>query len=196
MLVNYQNAYPKVGGVFVNYKESNPVLPPYTIRLKYRQGTTPSFSKGTGELVDSTNNIWDLTYENTDWSALLLNQYHLIEIINANTTNVTNMNNTFAGCQYLTTVQLFDTSNVGIMHNMFLNCNSLTIIPLFDTSKVTIMGAMFYNCYNVQSGALALYQQASTQTNPPSEHWATFRGCGEQTTSGAAELTQIPDDWK
>ena len=42
-------------------------LPPYTIRLKYKQGTTPTFSKGTGVLVDSDENVWDLTYVNDNW---------------------------------------------------------------------------------------------------------------------------------
>jgi hypothetical protein len=41
-----------------------------------------------------------------------------------------------------------------------------------------------------------LYQQASTQTNPPTNHDATFRSCGRDTTTGAAELAQIPSDWK
>ena len=68
------------------YKEQREdQLPPYTIRLKYKQGTTPTFSKGTGVLVDSTNNIWDLTYENTAWIRLLQNHTDLLEVIDANT---------------------------------------------------------------------------------------------------------------
>ena len=55
---------------------------------------------------------------------------------------------------------------------------------------------MFANCTKVQSGALALYQQASTQANPPPEHARTFRNCGSDTPTGAAELAQIPYDWK
>ena len=51
------------------------------------------------------------------------------------------------------------------------------------------------SCLNVQSGALALYQQASSQTNPPSSHNNTFYNCGKFTTTGAAELAQIPSDW-
>jgi hypothetical protein len=58
------------------------------------------------------------------------------------------------------------------------------------------MNYMFGECVNVQSGALALYQQASTQTNPPSNHGGTFYNCGSNTTTGAAELAQIPSDWK
>jgi len=59
-----------------------------------------------------------------------------------------------------------------------------------------MMNQMLFNCYNVQSGALALYQQASTQTNPPTGHGSTFRNCGSNTQTGAEELAQIPSDWK
>jgi hypothetical protein len=57
------------------------------------------------------------------------------------------------------------------------------------------MRRMFNDCLNVQSGALALYQQASTQTTPPSEYYNTFYNCGSNTTTGAAELAQIPSSW-
>jgi len=58
------------------------------------------------------------------------------------------------------------------------------------------MMSMFYNCYKVESGALALYQQASTQATPPSSHSGTFSNCGRDTVTGAAELAQIPSNWK
>jgi hypothetical protein len=54
---------------------------------------------------------------------------------------------------------------------------------------------MFAWCYEVQSGALALYNQMSTQITPPAEHTQTFRSCGSHTTTGAAELAQIPSSW-
>jgi surface protein len=78
----------------------------------------------------------------------------------------------------------------------FNSCSSLTSIPLFDTSKVTNMGSTFRDCQNVESGALALYQQASSQSNPPSNHSQTFTNCGTNTQTGAEELAQIPSDWK
>jgi hypothetical protein len=56
------------------------------------------------------------------------------------------------------------------------------------------MRNMFYDCVNVQSGALALYQQASSRVTPPS-HSYTFRFCGSNTETGAAELAQIPTSW-
>jgi hypothetical protein len=57
------------------------------------------------------------------------------------------------------------------------------------------MSGMFDSCYKVQSGALALYQQASTQATPPTDHTGTFTNCGRDTVTGAAELAQIPQDW-
>lgn len=113
-----------------------------------------------------------------------------------NTSSVTNMQSMFYGCSSLTTVSLFDTSSVTDMTSMFNGCSSLTVIPLFNTSSVTSMNNMCRNCSNVESGALALYNQASSQTTPPSNHSFTFRGCGSNTTTGAAELEQIPSDWK
>ena len=112
------------------------------------------------------------------------------------TSSVTNMEYMFDNCSSLTTVPLFNTSSVTNMQYMFYRCFSLASVPLFDTSSVTNMEYMFENCKKVQSGALALYRQASTQANPPSGHARTFRNCGVNTTTGAAELAQIPEDWK
>jgi surface protein len=82
------------------------------------------------------------------------------------------------------------------MSQMCFNCTKLTSIPLFNTSKVTNMFQTFQGCTNVQSGALALYQQMSTQTTPPTNHGGTFYNCGINTQTGSAELAQIPSDWK
>ena len=112
------------------------------------------------------------------------------------TSSVTDMECMFNNCSVLKTVPLFNTSNVENMYEMFRGCSSLTSVPLFNTSSVMFMDSMFLNCTKVQSGALALYQQASTQANPPSSHTEAFKNCGSDTTTGAAELAQIPDDWK
>ncbi len=245
----------------------SPSLPPYTIRLKFTEGVTPTFQYGTAVQVSSSPNIWDLTYNSTDWSGLLYDDSSLIEIIGANTSDITHMYDMcrdctnlttvslsdtssvttmeymFAGCTNLTTVSLSDTSSVTSMYGMFnkctslttvslfdtsnvtnmtymfarctslasvplfntsaatnmtgmlYNCTSLTSVPLFNTSKVTEMDFMFYNCPAVQSGALALYQQASTQFTPPTYHNNTFANCGRDTVTGAAELAQIPSSW-
>ncbi len=113
-----------------------------------------------------------------------------------NTSSVTDISGLFSGCSSLTTSPLFDTSSVRDMSGMFYGCSALTSIPLFDTSSVTTMYQTFQGCHNVQTGALALYQQASTQTTPPSNHTYAFNNTGINTVTGSQELAQIPSDWK
>ena len=246
----------------------NPLnLPPFTIRVRFNS-THKTFSKGTATLVDGANRIYDLTYQDPDWSYLLYAQTSLVEVIGANSTGVVNMSNMFEACTpltnialfdtssvtdmsnmfyrctYLTTVAMFDTSSVTTMEGMFQLCYRLTSVPLFDTSNVTDMSRMFYSCetiqtiptlntsnvvnmedmcgyckeltvvplfntskvtnmsyafeicYKVQSGALALYQQASTQPHPPTNHAYAFKACGRDTQTGSAELAQIGSGWK
>ena len=147
-----------------------PSLPEKTIRCKFTAGYTPNF--GTSKtLVDADQNIWDIYNSTSSWGYLLFMNTNLESIIAANTTGVTDMS------------------------GMCNGCTNLTNVPLFDTSSVTNMGNMFNNCYNVASGALALYQQASTQATPPTNHNNTFKGCGIYTTTGSAELAQIPASW-
>ena len=192
----------KIGGKLLTVSGGSPtppptpVLPDYTIRLKYQEGVTPTFRKGTAVQVSSSPNIWDLTYENSDWNDLLFSHTSLLEVIDANSTGVSNVSNMFAGCTGLTSVPLFDTSSITNMAAMFMYCFSLTSVPLLDTSSVDSMDDMFSDCTNVQSGALALYQQASGQSVPPTDHDHTFSNCGRNTVTGAAELAQIPADWK
>lgn len=135
------------------------------------------------------------------------------------TSNVTSMSSMFEGCSSLTSVPLFDTSNVTMMSNMFNACSSLAAAPSFDTSRVTNMSTMFQGCsslttvplYNtvnvanvssmfsscryVESGALALYQQMSSQVLIPENHTMCFSQCGSLTVTGQAELAQIPTSW-
>ena len=179
----------------------NPLnLPPNTVRVRTSDGNVPtkgdSTSYESATLVTGTNDVYDVYKSATDFSAFLgAWNSNIIEVLGANTTGVTIMYGMFGGCTSLTSVPLFDTSSVTNMQQMFATCSSLTSIPLFDTSSVTNMNQTFINCNNVQSGALALYQQASTQANPPSEYINTFYNCGSNTTTGAAELAQIPSSW-
>lgn len=236
-MINFNNGTLRVQGHWLKPTNGpvppdpyNPLgLPSYTMRLKYRQGDTPtpreSVPAESYTLVDAEENIWDYKYENPNWSYALTNQREstgpsLIAVLGANTTNVTDMSflftydeelticnifdtsnvsemtRMFSGCYTLSSIPLFDTSNVTNMAGMCGRCYALTTVPLFDTSKVTNVNQMLWSCNNVESGALALYNQLSTQTTPPSNHSQTFYNCGSNTTSGAAELAQIPSDWK
>ena len=72
------------------------------------------------------------------------------------TSNVTNMQNMFNGCNKLTSLNLsnFDTSNVTNMSNMFNNCNNLIELvgtSNWDTSRVTNMEYMFHKCHKLKS---------------------------------------------
>lgn len=202
----------KVGNKWLNPVESpaptpptpvdpyNPLgLPPNTIRVRTSDGNVPNGSYVTYEtatLVTGTTDVYDVYKSGTSFDGLLGFSNNLIEVLGANTSNVTSMDSLLGGCNSLTTVPLFDTSNVTNMSYAFYNCTALTSIPLYDTSKAPNMECTFCECRNVQSGALALYQQASSQGIPPNKHYATFYNCGIDTQTGAAELEQIPSDWK
>lgn len=179
----------------------NPLgLPPYTIRVQLAPGKEPG-TWATWAVqwtqVSSSPNVWDGTRNDPDWSnnQIFLTGPEVIAILGFNATGITNFNYAFNGFTYLSSVCLFDTSAVTDMNSMFDGCIQLTSIPLFDTSSVTDMRNCFRGCYNVQSGALALYQQASTQTTPPSQYADCFYICGKDTQTGAAELAQIPQSW-
>lgn len=175
----------------------NPLGLPYnTLRAKFVDGYTPTMGT-TQTLVDGVENVWDIYAQSNDWSKLYNGCYgNILQVLGANTSNVTKMYWTFYACSSISSMPLFDTSNVTDMDYLLAYCYSLTSVPLYDTSKVTNMDRMLYNCKNVQSGALAMYQQASTQASPPVQHYACFRNCGSDTQTGSAELAQIPSDWK
>ena len=157
--------------------------------------TNMAFMLGTCTALISDVPLFD-TSSVTEIQGLFYNCTALTATPLFDTSNVTNMHEMFYGCSSLTSVPLFDTSNVTDMGSMFSGCTSLTSVPLFDTSNVTNMQYMFANCVNVESGALALYQQASTQMVPPARHPYAFKNCGRDTVTGAAELAQIPSGWK
>ena len=197
----------------------NPLgLPPFTIRCKFKSGDTPT-GGDSRILVDADENIWDITNNNTNWGWLLASPNNPLEVLGANTTGVTNMDGMFYTCDNLKSVPLFDTSSCTSMWSMFYccfnlksvplfdtssctsmwsmfeYCDNLKSVPLFDTSSCTNMSSMFNGCTKVQSGALALYQQASTQATPPTDYHDCFTDCGKDTVTGAAELAQIPEIW-
>ena len=130
----------------------------------------------------------------TNMSIMFSTCTSLVSVPLFDTSKVTSMMNMFKDCRVITTIPLFNTSRVTSMNSMLSNCYKLTYIPLFNTSKVTDMNNMAQACYKVESGALALYQQASSQSRPPT-HYRTFIECGRDTTTGYAELQHIPESW-
>lgn len=78
---------------------------------------------------------------------------------------------------------------------MFMGCSSLTAVPLYNTVNTVDVSGMFSGCGLVESGALALYQQMTSQVVIPGSHNGCFTNCGNGTVTGAAELAQIPTSW-
>lgn len=222
VIYTFNGKYGKFGNGVLGKVSSGPApdpynplgLPSFTMRFEF-YGTDaeldPSTVISNGTWTHVSGSVWDWTYENTSWASALsywdpnyqatrtLAQIYRFNVLGANTTGVTNMSNLFNNHKYITTIALFDTSSV-VNFSSFLKTGSssapvLQTIPLFPTSSATNVSNMFENCRNVESGALALYQQMSTQANPPSSHTYTFRYCGRNTTTGAAELAQIPTSW-
>lgn len=203
----------------------NPLdLPPNTIRVRTNDNAAPvkrSRTKyETATLVEGTSNVYDVYKSDNNFDMLLYQSTNVIEILGGNTTSVTSMSDMCAECTALTSVALFDvsnvvsvstmfgrcsnlvyspaynTSNVVNMSHMYFYCSSLSAVPLLQTQKVTNCDGAFASCYEVETGALALYNQLSTQANPPANHLSTFSYCGAYTVEGSAELAQIPSDWK
>ena len=109
---------------------------------------------------------------------------------------ITNTGYMFSHCSALKEAPLFDTSNTTRMHRMFAYCTALEEVPLLNTANAVTVYQMFVYCTGVKSGALALYNQMASQATPPEGHTQCFYNCGSGTTTGAAELAQIPSDWK
>jgi hypothetical protein len=296
------------------FPNSMPIIQPNTLRLKYNQGYTPTFARGTSICVDQQNNIWDWSYNY--FSKADIDATNLIEVVDGYVTTTDGLSQTFAeaaslrkvsrlyapnsskipalfrgctalqtvagfqpstelnqaislfaGCSSLQSVNLFDThtilsvasmfshcssieyippfdfgnctdmdtafracvslktlpslnlSKAVTMKNTFEDCSSLTAIPSLNLSKVVYMqfafnectaltviptitvsvvddcrGA-FGGCHNVVSGALNMYNAFISQTTPPTSYTSTFTYCGSDTTTGQAELAQIPTSW-
>ena len=111
------------------------------------------------------------------------------------TSSVTSLSSMFYGCSSLTTAPTLSTSSATNMSNMFKGCTALTSVPLYNTSSATNVASMFESCVNVASGALALYNQMSTQATPPQSHSNAFKNCGSNTVTGQSDLEQIPFEW-
>jgi hypothetical protein len=101
----------------------------------------------------------------------------------------------FRNCSKLEHVPLFDTSSVASLYGFCEDCALLREIPQLDFSRVTNANYAFSGTWSVTSGALAAYTQMASLATPPS-HVSTFEDCGQGTSSGRAELAQIPSDWK
>ena len=114
---------------------------------------------------DATNSLLELIYANTSNLTSMKNMFNCCEKMylcntsNWNTSKVTNMYCVFAACRSLKSINVssFDTSKVTDMDGMFANCKTLEYLDVanFDTSNVTDMEHMFVNCHKLERLNLA-----------------------------------------
>lgn len=100
-----------------------------------------------------------------------------INVSNWDTSNVTNMSNTFSHCELLASVDVskWNTSKVTNMEGMFVDCNLLASVDVnkWNTSKVTDMASMFSIC-----GTLRSIDVSKWNTSNVTDISGMFFGCG------------------
>lgn len=209
-ILAYNNKWLAYNSKVVECDPYNPLnLPKYTIRVKMKPGYSPSGapyiehpSERSVTNVDSVNNVWDIYYPYDNWSHLfhgpagMTSPIQMLDsVLGANTEGITDMSYMFFATGAETLNINFNTKSVTNFSRMFYNARALTAVPMVDTPAAVDVSYMFYGCYYVESGALAMYNQMVNQPNPPSEHSKCFDRCGSATTTGSAELAQIPTSW-
>ena len=85
---------------------------------------------------------------------------------------------------------------LGPSNRTFRNCTGLTYMPLLDVSNVSQCIQIFDGCVNIAGGIVDMYDALKVRCSGVGDHGMAFRHCGSNTTTGAAELAQIPSDWK
>lgn len=96
----------------------------------------------------------------------------------------------------LVSINSLDFSSVECIDHMFRLCEYLTS-PLSITLSGSVISCThaFDGAKRVPSGALSLYNSLSSQSTLPTIYSSCFTNCGRSTTTGAAELAQIPTTW-
>lgn len=117
---------------------------------------------------------------------------NIVSVHVMDTRTVTDFQSAFNGCNNL--YEIAGLPIQGQAFQMFMGCTSLRRLPRFEASSGAQVQEMFEGCSNVESGILDCYD--SLRDVAYIYHWACFRDCGVNTPTGAAELAQIPSDWK
>ena len=121
----------------------------------------------------------------------------LTSVPNFDLTSLTQANYMFSGCWNITDIPNWQLDNLTTANYMFTNCSALQRVPNFgQLPNIAGVASMFNGCGLVTTGALALYNILSTRITTASRYSRCFRNCGADTTTGAAELAQIPSAWK
>lgn len=129
----------------------------------------------------------------------VFNACHSLEKVptlkNLGNANVTTTQNMFANCWTIEDAPIFDTSHVTNSKRMFRICKNLKEIKDYDFSSVTNVDGVFEDCFSVEIGITETYNKFVARGASITTHLDTFKNCGIDTATGAAELAQIPASW-
>ena len=193
----------------------NPLgLPAMTFRFQLADGQSWA---GAATATPVSEGVVDVTFTQDN-----ITQYYracIAKVLGANASGFTSLSGMFSSATNLTEVALFDTSNCTDLSTMFAgsglieelpdfptnscanfehfaaSMTNLKKVPNLDVSAATNVKFMFASSYNVESGALAMYNKLSALGSQITNHDNTFAECGRDTVTGAAELAQIPSSW-
>ena len=102
----------------------------------------------------------------------------------------------FTDCTKLRSTPDYDIHSANNINYMYENCTSLTTIPDLTLSpNLTHCVMTFCECRNVSGGILRMYNKLKN-ISTLTDHGSCFHNCGVDSPTGAAELAQIPSDWK
>ena len=166
------------------------------------EDTTVAFSKTDNKMVKAINADWSHTWANGYDSKAKLSKFDgtnldvsnvidmsgmfsetqisdLSSLAHWDTSNVTDMEELFNGCESLSNISSlsnWNTSNVTDMEGLFNGCKSLSDISSlanWDTSNVTNMSGMFRYCYNLSD----ISSLAHWDTSKVTDMSGMFDGC-------------------
>lgn len=144
---------------------------------------------------------------------------YITYICDLDTPNVTNMDGLLMGCRYMTVAPKLNTSSCTSLWSTFDTLYCALMIPDINMSHVTNMRATYSKCfsllytpnfsnvnsnlnlcqycferaYNLTDGLKDAYDNLVLTNN--TNHASCFAQAGSKSTTGAAELAQIPSSW-
>ena len=102
----------------------------------------------------------------------------------------------FEYCTKMRTSPDYDIHSANNISYMYWNCESLTTIPDLTVSpNMTDCRLAFAGCRNASGGILRMFNKLK-DISTITDHAGCFLNCGVDSPTGAAELAQIPSDWK
>lgn len=127
----------------------------------------------------------------------MFNRTRLSVFPELNLLNLEGAGDMFFGCSMIVEPPILRTSNkLTDITGMFDMCSRLKHMPNICTDSITSCSRAFSQCYSVESGILDMYNRLAANGITADNHSYTFYDCGRDTTTGSAELAQIPSDWK